>query len=207
MEGAEQFCRCAGEGARGLPGEGELRFERRFEGTEVEIGPGGVDQSGDRDDAAHVRFGHHCRVVDEVVGGDDVEIAEVVPQPPGQLVAVDRLARAEQRHGFEVGGFDRRPGRERAVAAHEQSPYVVAGEFDVVVFGEYGVSDEQPEVDEPALQLCGHVLEVAAEQVEAHVRVTLAQSAYRTALAIPSPRFAGLLTNPCLPPLGNNTNS
>ena len=36
LEGAEQFCRRAGEGARGLPGEGELRFESRFEGHKID---------------------------------------------------------------------------------------------------------------------------------------------------------------------------
>ena len=55
------------------------------------------------------------------------------------------------------------------------------GKFEIVVLFQIGHADEQREVDEPLVEAIGHILAVAAEQVEAYAGIAAAHFVKRPA--------------------------
>lgn len=124
LQGFEELFGGFGEDLVFLPGEEEGGFHLRLKGAEGEFGIVVPYQFVYRHRITHACAHHERGVVEKVVGGDDVELGKIVPQPPGELVGEHRLARTQERQRGEVGRTDAVVRSEFAVAAHEQSPRI-----------------------------------------------------------------------------------
>lgn len=127
----------------------------------------------------HALAHHQRRVVEQVVRCDDVHLADVDPQPPGDPLCGHALVRGYQPPAHQIFRLHVALGHQRVVRTDHESPAHAARDLDEVVPALVGRLYEHTEVRQPPVQAVGDVLSVAAVDLERNVRVPLDEGAHR----------------------------
>ena len=155
-----------------LPGEIGVGGERGSEGTEDEpVREGGGNESVDADCRAESRVHEMRRIIEQVVGRDDVQLREGLPEPAGEEVPDEALARGDEGTVLEILRGDGILAGERVVRAEEESPSVRLGKLQVVVVLVAPRADEEREVDRAVRESTGEVLAIAGDDAEVEFRM------------------------------------
>ena len=131
------------------------------------------------------------RIIEQVVGRDDVQLREGLSEPAGEEVPDEALARGDEGTVLEILRGDGILAGERVVRAEEESPAVRLGKLQVVVVLVAPRADEEREVDRAVRESAGEVLAVSRDDPEVQFWMRRAQRLYRPCQTLEGRNLAG----------------
>lgn len=164
----------AGGGGEGLVffcDDVEIQRELRRDWAKGEGPAGGVHEPCQRQCVADAVLHEEGGVIDEIVGGDDLEHAFVAAEPVEVLVAVEGLVGEDDRQRFELVDVDLVLRCQGIVVAHQEAVDVLGVDVEIIVALLAHRPQKQAHVAKPFVDAFAHSVGVAAEGVELHIRI------------------------------------
>ena len=125
----------------------------------------GVDQIPEGDHAAQALLGQNTAVIDQIHGSHHIQPVHQGAEPLAQL-HLEPLTGADQGQTQQIGGPDGLLFGQGMVPAHDRTPDIRAGKFQVAVSGQVHRLHQNREIQQSPVQPFGQVLPVAAVQVD-----------------------------------------